>query len=350
MPIPVTYKLYDGPITLAGEFPPTLNKDNDATTLEVFESPDCYGVDWDTNGILTPGSVPTGVARVAPVGTGSYTGWNWYYNRLMKVNGTTATQLDVGAPEYSAYYYAQDVGSRTCWADIITFMPALQEALLIVTATGSHLMQNMLDPRGFFYLSDFEQMFFASDASYVNTLQGVPYVCNSKGLFSWDGKKVTEITRPIRNNISPFSNTALLADYDERLIIGTSKFVYDSETQRLFDYSTSGFRFTSRTVTQPTRNGRQPFQVKGIVFLLDITASGNQTIEWESRVDNNSWFTEPNVLITQKEKRIERNFDNPVTTAREFTMRITSATAGVRIREIQLIVETYNQETILGAE
>jgi hypothetical protein len=52
MAVSPRYKLYDGPITLAGNFPPTLNKDSDARTLDVNESPDCYGVDWDVEGIL----------------------------------------------------------------------------------------------------------------------------------------------------------------------------------------------------------------------------------------------------------------------------------------------------------
>jgi len=58
--------LYDGPITLGGDFPPTLNKDQDTTKLEVNETPASYGLDWDVEGILKSGSVPTGTARVRP--------------------------------------------------------------------------------------------------------------------------------------------------------------------------------------------------------------------------------------------------------------------------------------------
>ena len=346
MAVSPRFTLFDGPITLSGNFPATLNKDADRTKLQVNESPDAYGHDWDVEGIMTPGSVPTGTARVAPVGTGSYTGWNWYYNRLMMTNATDATKIDIGAPEYRAYYYRQDVGSRTGASSIVTFMPALQQSLVIVTATGSYMMGNMLDPRGFFYLNDFEQGFFASTASRVVTLQGIPYVCNASGLFSWNGEEVTEVTRPVRNNIAPFSSTAILSDYDERLVIGTAKFVYDSLTKRLFDYSTSGFLFTSRTLAQPSSTGVQPFDVDSIAFLFDISSDARQTIKWETKTDNEGWKKEPDILITEKEKRIVRAVENSQTTCREFTLKITSATSGVRIREIQAVVRRLNQETI----
>ena len=346
MAVSPRFKLFDGPITLAGNFPPTLNKDADRTKLQVNESPDAYGIDWDVEGIMTPGSVPTGTARVAPVGTGSYTGWNWYYNRLMKTNTDDASQIDIGAPEYRAFYYEQDVGSRTGSATIVTFMPALQQSLVIVTATGSYMMGNMLDTRGFFYLNDFEQGFFASASARVVTLQGIPYVCNAKGVFSWDGQQVTEVTRPVRNNIAPFADVAILSDYDERLVIGTSKFVIDTLTDRLFDYSSSGFKFTSRTLAQPSSTGVQPFDVDSVAFLFDISSSDRQTIKWETKTDNGGWKSEPNIIVADKEKRIVRAVENPITTCREFTMRITSATSGVRIREIQAVVRRLNQETI----
>jgi hypothetical protein len=346
MPIPQNVKLIDGPITLSGNFPPTLNKDQDRTKLEVNESPDCYGADWDVEGILKTGTIPTGTARVAPVGTGSYTSYNWYYNRLMKVNGSNAAQLDIGSPEYRAEFYDQDVGSRTVWANIVTFMPVLQDSLLIATATGSHLMENMRDPRGFFWLGDFEQSFFAEVANRVTTLRGIPFVCNATGIYSWDGREVTEWTRAIRNNIAPFSATAITCDYDERLVIGTDAFVLDTSNGRLFDYSTSGFRFTSRTLTQPVIEGLQPYTVSGVTFLLDVTASGTQKIEWESKLDNGNWFTEPDIKIGQKEKQITKVLSNQARKCRECTLRITSMTSGVRIREIQLMVEGLAQEAL----
>jgi len=345
MAVSPRFKLFDGPITLAGQFPCTLNKDADRTDLQVNESPEAYGINWDVEGILAPGSVPVGTARVAPAGTGSLTTWNWYYNRLMKTNATN-TQLDIGSPEYRSQYYEQDVGSRTGVIPIITFMPALQQSLVVVGATGSYMMGNMLDPRGFFYLNDLEQGFFASVANRVVTLQGIPYACNASGLFSWNGQEVTEVTRPIRNNIAPFTDTAILSDYDERLVIGTDKFVFDSLTNRLFDYSTEGFLFTSRTLSQPSSTGVQPFEVNSVAFLFDITSDDRQTITWETKTDNGGWKEEPDILIIEKEKRMERTIENSVTSCREFTMRITSVTAGVRIREIQAVVKRLNQESI----
>ena len=338
--------LYDGPITLGGDFPPTLNKDQDTTKLEVNESPAAYGIDWDVEGILKSGSVPTGTARTAPVGTGSYTAYNWYFNRLMKVNGSTATQLDIGAPEYRAMFYDQDVGSRTALANIVTFMPANQESLWVATATGSHMMRNMTDPRGFFYLGDFEQGMFVEAANRAITLRGVPFVCNATGIYSWEGGAVKEWTRPVRNNVSPFSATAILADYDERLVIGTNNFVLDTSNGRLFDYSSTGFLYTSRTLTQPVKNGQQPFNILGISFLLDITATAKQKIKWETKTDDGNWFAEDDMIIVDQPERFEPPINNRVTNCREFTMRINSVTSGIRIREIQVVVQGYAQEQL----
>lgn len=338
--------LYDGPITLGGDFPPTLNKDQDTTKLEVNESPAAYGIDWDVEGILKSGSVPTGTARTAPVGTGSYTAYNWYFNRLMKVNGSTATQLDIGAPEYRAMFYDQDVGSRTALANIVTFMPANQESLWVATATGSHMMRNMTDPRGFFYLGDFEQGMFVEAANRAITLRGVPFVCNATGIYSWEGGAVKEWTRPVRNNVSPFSATAILADYDERLVIGTDAFVLDTSNGRLFDYSSTGFLYTSRTLTQPVKNGQQPFNILGISFLLDITATAKQKIKWETKTDDGNWFAENDMIIVDQPERFEPPINNRVTNCREFTMRINSVTSGIRIREIQVVVQGYAQEQL----
>ena len=357
MTIASTFRIYDGPLPLASAFPPTINRDTDPTLLDVGETPDCYGVAWDEDDVLTPGTIPTGTARSAPVGTGSYTSYNWYYNRLWKINAVTASILNVGAPEYRHEFYDQDTGDRNANADLITFMPMLQDSMLMCTATGSHMMQNCRDPRGFFWVGEFEQRFFAEAANRVTVLQGIPYACNADGLFRWDGKGVDEVSRPVRNNLAPFAAQAILADYDENLIIGTDAFVYDADKNKLFDYSTEGFRFTSRTLSQPASNkgGKQPFEISGIIFLFDQKVTDRQTIKWETRFDatdeqtggSGDWYKEDDIILNGAPKRIELPMNNPLRSGREFSLRITSMSADVRIREIQVITRGYSQETAL---
>jgi hypothetical protein len=286
MAIGSTFRQYDGPLKLAAAFPPTINRDADATLLQINESPDTYGVAWDEDDVLTRGTIPAGTARSAPVGTGAYTTYNWYYNRLWLINAVDASVLNVGAPEYRAMFYDQDTGDRNANADLITFMPMLQDSMLMCTATGSHMMENCRDPRGFFWVGSFEQRFYAEEADRVTTLQGVPYACNADGLFSWDGKSVNEITRPVRDNLAPFSETPILADYDKNIIIGTDKFVYDADANKLFDYSQEGFRYTTRTLSQPGNDKtKAPFKVVGVIFLFDQLVNTRQTIKWQTLFD-----------------------------------------------------------------
>ena len=66
-------------IRLASDFPPTLNRDDDPSTLKPNESPAVYGLNVDAPTYLARGSCPTGVSAIAAMGTGSYTAYNWYY-------------------------------------------------------------------------------------------------------------------------------------------------------------------------------------------------------------------------------------------------------------------------------
>ncbi len=357
MAVGTTFKIYDGPIPIASQFPPTLNKDADPTLIGNGESPDAYGVDWNSDDVLTPGTIPTGTARSAPMGTGSYTAYNWYYNRLWHINAADASVLNVGAPEYRHEFYDQDTGDRNANATILTFMPMLQDSMLMCTATGSHMMQNCRDPRGFFWVGEFEQRFYAEAANRVTVLQGIPYACNADGLFRWNGQAVDEVTRPVRNDLAPFAEQAILADYDKNLIIGTDAFVYDADKNKLFDYSTSGFRFTTRTLSQPAsdKGGKQPFEVAGVIFLFDQLVTTRQTISWQTRFDavdlqsggDSKWFDENDIRVVDAPKRLEVPVNNPLRSGREFTIRLTGMDSSVRIREIQVIVKGYSQEVAL---
>ena len=63
----------------------------------------------------------------------------------------------------------------------------------------------------------------------------MPVVSNTDGVFMFDGRTVTELTRPVRDSLGSFSNAVITADYEKRFIIGTAKFVIDTENGRLFD-------------------------------------------------------------------------------------------------------------------
>ena len=337
----------DGWVLLAGAdrdgaFPPTLNKDQDPALLRPWESPDCYGVDSQKDGRLARGTVLTGTARTAPTKTANGQTWHWYYDRLWRASSAS---LIYGCPAIYTIFKRQNNGSQfEANAAIVTFLPVGGSDMAVVTASGTHWIQNAFDPRGFFELGKFSQEMKASTATYVTELNGLLYVCNASGVFSWDGNKVTELTRPVRDSLGSFASTPILADYQKGAIVGTSKFVVDAETGKLFDYGTSGFRFTSRTLTGESEY--RPLEVNSIAFAYERTNAANATIKWQTKVEDGDWYDEPDIVVHDADgerTRTAAGVENPNRTTRRFAMRITSLPANLRIREIRAEVTNCAQ-------
>ena len=99
--------LYTGMVTLAGQFPPSVNTSDDVTALKPFESPACYGVDITRDGQLKTGTIPTGTSRVATTKTISSNTYYWHYDRVWRSSGAT---LIYGAQFYDKYYVPQGRG------------------------------------------------------------------------------------------------------------------------------------------------------------------------------------------------------------------------------------------------
>ena len=343
--------LYSGWLTLAGDFPPTLNKEADPVKLAPNESPDAYGIDPEEEGLLAAGTAATGTTRAAVTKTIATATWYWYYNRAWKA---TTTTLDVGAPDYDTIYFRQaGAGPFTTDANIISYMPALGDSMWVGTLTGSHLIRNATDQRGFFELGPFSQEMLVPASTCALTLDGFPIAFNANGVFSWDGRKVTELTRKIRNNLGAFAYSAagtdtVKADYAKKWIVGqdatVGKFVIDTETGKLFDYSTSGFRFTTRTLAQT--QGYAPFQVGGIAFVYEASARGE--IEWQTKSEDGSWYTERKLVVPYEEgsfTRMEAELRNPILSARRFAVRLTALSSTIKIREIQITVQGLAQSS-----
>lgn len=328
--------LYNGPVRLAYDFPPSLNTDQDPTLLKPHESPSCYGVDCQKDGRLKSGSVLTGTARTAPAGTGDYTGYSWYLDRLWKAN--TAT-LNYYAPDYRAYLYEQGLGEVIADATIVTFMPAFGNQMWVVTGSGSQFIRGADNHNGNFVLGPIVQELASPTATKAITLNGLPVVCNTSGVFLHDGQKVVELTRPVRDSLGSFSSVAILADYSKRFIIGTAKFVIDTETGKLFDYGTSGFRFTTRTLAQvPAFN---PMQVGSVAFVYERGSTADATISWQTKTEDGDWYSERDIELYADEgayTRTEVGIDNPAVSCYRFQLRITALSSNIYIREIQVNV------------
>jgi hypothetical protein len=327
--------------TLAEGFPPTLNKDTPATGLKPMETPDGYGFNLNVPGRLASGSIPTGTAATLAYGTGSYTAYRLIYNRLW----TTATNvLSYGAPEYTASFFEQGLGSITFpeASAILAYMPFGSGDIGVLTAVGAYVVNGAQGRGGGFTRGHLIQELAIAAATYAVELGGIIYVSNAGGLFAWSGEQYVELTAPVRNNLTGFASKAILADYVKRRIIGTSAFVYDVPSKRLFDFNTAGFLYTSPTLVS---DGYRPFVVEKVAFVVEYADANPGTITVQTKLEEDAWSLPDDVQANYQEERftrIEYCLPTPQS-AKRFTLKLTSLSSNIYIREIQVFAEGFTQ-------
>lgn len=342
--------LYNGLLTLAGDFPPSLNTSDDVTALKPFESPACYGVDCDRDGLLKTGTIPTGTVRLAPTKTVKGKTYNWYYDRLWRTDTSVQTDIIFGAKYYDTVYQVQGRGRLTAAANVIAFQPAFKRDMWVLTQTGSQIVRNAIDDNGQFIADHVMQELRVSSGkdSCAVVLDEKPYCANTLGVWSYDGSVVAELTRPVRESVGAFgSEVQLTCDYRRKFIIGQNKFVIDTTNNKLYDYSTAGFLFTSRTLVA---DGYRPFGIGDVSFSLqfDPNDATDATISWWTKAEDNDWYQENDISVTNADGTktyVSVRPENPCTTARKFAIKLTGLSSNLYIRQIDLNVSEYDQGT-----
>ena len=331
-------------ITLANNFPPTLNRELRETELQPNESPDAYGIDLDTPGLLSAISTePTGTARIQDTQTATLKAgaMSWIYNRLWRIDDTNGNHLRFGAPDYRDDYFAQGRGvipfTESATA-ILTFVPAGRGGLVVVKSDGSYFIPNASDRSGNFAKLDIHQDFLTDTANKVTTFEGVAYCVNSNGVFAFDGERVTELTRNIRNDLAPFNDSALTIDHDKKWLIGGStEWAIDLNDGKLFDYSTAGFRWTSRALRGPDH---EPLSVDRVAFMVDHSSTAGGELAYQVKTEENDWTDARTIPIEYQAdnySRVEESLPlEALYTCRKWQIRITSLSSNIRIKEIQV--------------
>lgn len=332
--------LFNGWVTLAGDFPPSVNTDSDPTKLKPHESPSCYGVDCQATGYLKTGSILTGTNRYAPTKTVSATTYQWYYDRLWR---NVNADLVFGARFYDDVYQVQGRGEIEAEANIIAFMPAFTNDMWVATATGSQILANARGATGQFVMGQFLQEAYVSTKSHATTVAGVPHFSNVDGVFSWSGSQLKELTRAVRTSLGSFASVEVKADYSEQFLVGTAKFVIDLQSGRLFDYGTSGFRFTSRTLTS---SDYTPLQIDALGWDLEYASSGNDVIKWQIKWEDGYWEDQEDITV-QGQQGERTHFERGIQqqkVARKMAIRITSLPSFIKVRSIKAMVREFAQE------
>jgi len=328
-------------LPLAGDFPPGLNSSDPAHKLEIGETPDGYGYDLSTDGVITKGTVPSGTARVSPTVTLTESALSipylWYYNRLWNITGRTVSTasnvLIYSAPYYQQIFYPQGLGKIPLDEDaqtILALLPVEPDGLFVAKSTGGYLISNLSDGRGFFQRSEIMQEMATPAANQVVEIDSSVFVNNSSGVTMLRQGQTAEISRKIRGEtLTPL---AVTADYSKRRVIFGSTHVYDVAAERWFKYSGSSFRFTTRQLTSPDW---APFAVDRAVFVLEHTGTSDGQISYALKLENDAW-TNPIDRIVPYSTENYTFFGETLASrrsVRRFQMRISELT-GLKLREI----------------
>lgn len=341
-------------VALAEKHPATLVKDANPEAIEDGQTPDAFGLGIDRPGSLyAESTVPAGTAWngiatvAAPSDAPATATWRFAHNRLWGF-AATGTTLYVGAYGYDTNYILQDLGYVPCDAqesgDIVQVVP-FGTSIAVFKADALYVIKNADAPSGNFTAEYVKQSSGLPVAANVIALDGRLFWVNTTGVWAYDGNNLAELTEPIRNNLGTFSSdqiTSLNAIFEERRIVGrsgeTTKFIIGAgETPALYDYSTTGFRFTTRTITG---SEAEPLLVDKVGFVYQYSAGDKATLDFDVKI-NDAFKTESQLKIRPENDngRVETALTNALA-CRKFALRITGMSASLYVSRILIHVKT----------
>jgi len=334
-------------VLLSGDLPPTLNTRSPATDLTPAETPSSYGIEPNRIGKLVNGTCPAGTAAVVKTYTIGGTDYEWHFNRVWRISGT---QLIYGAPEYTTVYYPQGLGHLDFTEDgnsLLKMLP-VGDSMIVFKTTGAYLIPNVSDHNATYTHGDIIQEASVATATHAVSIGGLAYASNAYGLFSVSPTgEVNEVTFPIRGS-STFKSVVLTADYNKKYLVGaTDKSCYDILTKKTFDYNTSGFLYTSRSLRMTGRELQgNPFTVSRVAFEIEHTAEADGEIVFATQMDSRGWNDEQTIdAIYERETTERAQMDLDVQeNCRAFRIKITSL-SGLSIRRIFVNSSDFTQNS-----
>lgn len=375
--------------TQQGTLPPGLNTATPVTDIRADESPDCYGLDLTKEGRIAVGTCPTGTTRIAK--TYTPTAWAnsttykvndlvssggtsymcltahtsvvapgvfatdlaagkwlaatfyWFYNRLwrMVTDATTpfAHYLWYGAPNYDDCLYEQNfprlmLNHNGVTGGPVAICPFGTDSIGVATSTGGYIISNCADNRGFFQRTDLIQELACAAQTNMAELDGVLVVSNSNGLIAYVGDKTVELTEAVRNDLTNFGAATLTVDYPKHRIIAGTSFVYDFTTKKIYRWSGTSFRFTSRQFHAPDY---APMQIDRLVFHVEHGDTTDGTLSYEVRYEDDAWsdtytvslpYSGGNYSVVTEGMAVARS-------CRRFQVRLSALSSGKYIKEIR---------------
>jgi len=342
---------------LGADFPPGLNTADPLGDLTVSETPDGYGYDLTKDGVIAKGTIPTCSSRTLKSVTlteGALTvPYSWAYNRLWNITNRTAstasTILTYGAHNYEDIYVPQGLGKiyfdESVSSPILAIQPFGQDFMFVATAAGGFVLSNISDTRGFWNKTNLIESMKCGGATGLVELDGVVYAAGTNttlGLMAYDRGTVTEITRKVRNDLTNFGNVALTVDYEKKYIKGGSSYIYEVPTGKLFRWSTTLFRYTSR---QFHLRDWVPFNVDRALCTVKHTDTDAGWFKWQMKVEDRAWTGEEIATVRYDEGEytvFPLNLEANV--CRKFQLRLTDLASNLQIKEIRLDFHADQQD------
>ena len=339
-------------VPIAAVFPASLSKDSAPEILKDGDTPDAYGLNSDKPGYLAAissapvGTVWDGIATVsAPLNAPATATWRYAHGRLWGWSASGAT-LYYGAYNYTDNYLIQDLGFLPVDSqdseDIKQVVP-FGSNIAIFKDSQLYVIRNADSPQGNFVADYVRQSLGLPVIGDVISVDNKIYWVNTAGVWQYDGQQIVELTATIRNNLGTFVSTAitsLKADFSKKEIIGvsgsTTKFVIvPGDNPELYDYSTSGFRFTTRTLVGVEG---EPMVIDRVAFIYQYTGD-LAAIDFQCKInDNFRDETQLKVVPDSINGWCEACLEN-ATSCRKFALRITSLSADLNISKILVHVK-----------
>jgi len=343
-------------IVLADKFPVTLARDAAPESLQSNETPEAYGLGIDKNSYLyiapsvSGGTAWTGIATVSePAYAPATCTWRYAHGRLWGWETESGSNLlYYGDYGYDSNYFFKGLGYVPVADEssvITNVIPLWGGKVAIFKSDHLYLIDNADNPGDSFTAHYVKQSSGLPVAGNVIVIDDLLVWANTYGIFAFDGQSIRELTYPIRSSLAPFVSTSLTtfeADFEKRRVVGlnstTSKCVIDlnGEKPMLYDYSTSGFRFTSRTLVAEDAS---PLVIDRAGLIYQYSASDRASITLEVAI-NGTWKKEDAFAIFPTRDSTGNGWAEiplqNVFACRKFALRITALTSSFYISAIKI--------------
>ena len=341
---------------LGGSFPPGLNTAAPADTLDPSETPDGYGYDLTKDGVIAKAAIPSASSRtlksVTLTENAQSIPYFWAYNRLWNITNRTVSTasniLTYGALNYEDIFVKQRLGKIYFDEDtntIVAIQPFGRDSMFVAKGSGAYVISGIADTRAFWATTHLIEDIELGGATGILAMNGVVYCASANGLYAYDGQRVTEITRKVRDDLTNFGNVALTGDWEKGYVKGGTSYVYEPATQKLFRWDGTNFRYTTR---QLTRRNDEPFSVDNLLITVNHTDTEAGWFKWQVKIEDEAWSGEETATVPYDEgtyTQFKLFMDGGLArSCRKFQFRMTDLASNLQIKEIRVDSKEFQQD------